>query len=550
MKLYKHQKQALAWLEPKPKAILALDMGLGKTCVSSLNLTVPALVVCPASLKLNWQKELAMWRPELSVQVVQSPKDQLTGAHVTIVNYDILAKLELPEYKTVVVDEAHYIKNYKAKRTKLMMGLIKTTPNVRLLTGTPIVNRPIELWTQLYAIGATKLGYFEFGMRFCAGWKTPWDTYDFTGSSRQAELVKLLDPVMLRMTKEECIDLPAKTYRIISLDLPVDKRESKFDLSQIDTPGPIAFEAISDIRRLNAERKLDSSITYIKDCLEQTYKIVVFAHHTHIIDGIMQALSDYGPVVVTGSVKNEDRQKAVESFQTDPKCRVFIGNIKAAGVGLTLTAASHVVFVEAPWSPSDLQQAADRCHRIGQNVNVTVDLLTIKASIDELILHKILTKMDIIDAIIKESKDMNTKLIAAKLRELAELFEANEEPIAKIIDQANEEPIAKIIDQANEEPIAKIIDQANDNQLKAVEEAAKLVEATKPAKAVKPVPTEPSKQMPIEPITIDTIRQAMAKLIGSGKRDLALSILAKVGVAKVSEIPEDKFDFVMVAINE
>jgi hypothetical protein len=229
---------------------------------------------------------------------------------------------------------------------------------------------------------------------------------------------------------------------------------------------------------------------------------------------------------------------------------VFIGNIKAAGVGLTLTAASHVVFVEAPWSPSDLQQAADRCHRIGQNVNVTVDLLTIKASIDELILHKILTKMDIIDAIIKESKDMNTKLIAAKLRELAELFEANEEPIAKIIDQANEEPIAKIIDQANEEPIAKIIDQANDNQLKAVEEAAKLVEATKPAKAVKPVPTEPSKQMPIEPITIDTIRQAMAKLIGSGKRDLALSILAKVGVAKVSEIPEDKFDFVMVAINE
>ncbi len=525
MKLYKHQKQALAWLEPKPKAILALDMGLGKTCISSLNLTVPTLVVCPASLKLNWQKELAMWRPELSVQVVQSPKDQLVGAHVTIVNYDILAKLELPDYQTLIVDEAHYIKNYKAKRTKLMMDLIKVTPNVRLLTGTPIVNRPIELWTQLYSIGATKLGYFEFGMRFCAGWKTPWDTYDFTGSSRQAELVKLLDPVMLRMTKEECIDLPAKTYRIISLDLPVDKRESKFDLSQIDTPGPIAFEAISDIRRLNAERKLDSSITYIKDCLEQANKVVVFAHHTHIIDAIMQSLSDYGPVMVTGSVKNEDRQKAVESFQTSPKCRVFIGNIKAAGVGLTLTAASHVVFVEAPWSPSDLQQAADRCHRIGQNVNVTVDLLTIKASIDELILHKILTKMDIIDAIIKESKDMNTKLIAAKLRELAELFEANEEPIAKIIDQAN------------------------DKQLKAVEEATKSVEAAKPVKAAKPVPTETSVKT-VEPITLDTIRQAMAKLIGAGKRDLALSILAKVGVAKVSEIPEDKFDFVMVAINE
>ncbi len=108
----------------------------------------------------------------------------------------------------MIVDEDHYIKNYKAKRTKLLMSLIKTTTNVSLLTGTPIVNRPIELWTLLYSIGATKLGYFEFGIRFCAGWKTPWDTYDFSGSSRKSELIKVLEPFMLRMTKAECIDLP------------------------------------------------------------------------------------------------------------------------------------------------------------------------------------------------------------------------------------------------------------------------------------------------------------------------------------------------------
>ena len=513
MMLYKHQVQAIEWLGQRPKAILALDMGLGKTCVSSLDLSVPALVVCPASLKLNWQAELAMWRPELSVQVVRSPKDPIKGLDVTIVNYDILGKLDLPTPTTLIVDESHYIKNYKAKRTKLLMGLIKATSNVSLLTGTPIVNRPIELWTLLYSIGATKLGYFEFGMRFCAGWKTPWDTYDFSGSSRKGELIKVLEPFMLRMTKEECIDLPSKTYRIIALDLSVDKREKQFSQDQIDTPDSIPFEAISDIRRLNAERKLDQSISYIKDCLEQTDKIVVFAHHTHIIDGLMDALKEFEPVMVTGSVKNEDRHVAVQTFQNNPKCRVFVGNIKAAGVGLTLTAASHVVFVEAPWSPADLQQAADRCHRIGQQNNVTIDLLTITGSIDEIILHKILTKMDVIDSVIKESTDMNEKLIAAKLRELASLF-----------DLAEETTKPKAVEQ--EEPKPKAVEQEV------------------------PTPKKTAKQVEIEAFTLDHIRQAMAKLIGTGKREQALAILAELGVKKVSEITEDQFSRTMELVNE
>ena len=313
---------------------------------------------------------------------------------------------------------------------------------------------------------------------------------------------------MLRMTKAECIDLPSKSYRVIALDLPVDKREKQFSQDQIDKPDSIPFEAISDIRRLNAERKLDQSISYIKDCLEQVDKVVVFAHHTHIIDGLVDAFKDYAPVMVTGAVKNEDRHAAVQTFQNDAKCRVFVGNIKAAGVGLTLTAASHVVFVEAPWSPSDLQQAADRCHRIGQQDNVTIDLLTITGSIDEIILHKILTKMDVIDSVIKESTDMNEKLIAAKLRELAELFDLVEQEV----------------------PTPKAIEQ----------EAPKAVEQ----KAAAP------KQVEIEAFTLDHIRQAMAKLIGAGKRDRALEILAELGVKKVSEIGEEQFSQTMELVNE
>jgi len=506
MNLYPHQVQAVQWLGQRPKAILALDMGLGKTCVSSLDLVKPALVVCPASLKLNWQRELKMWRPELSVQVIKSPKDRPNNSDVTVINYDILQKVDLPSVSTLIVDEAHYAKNYKAKRTKVLMQLIKAIPNVSLLTGTPIVNRPIELWTLLYSIGATKLGYFEFGMRYCAGWKTPWDTYDFTGSSRSVELAALLQPFMLRMTKAECLkDLPSKTYRIIELDLPIDKREKDFDLSQIDKPDSIPFEAISDILKMNAERKLPDAVKYIKDCLEHTDKVVVFAHHTHIIDGLMDALKEFNPVKVTGSVKNEDRQTAVDTFQADKKCRVFVGNIKAAGVGLTLTAASHVVFVEASWSPADIQQAADRCHRIGQKDNVTVDLLTISGSIDALVLNSVLTKMDVIDRIIKEST-MDQSLIAKKFRELADLFDSFDKQVAATPKAVKETKAVKV------EPAAAPIDVA----------AAP---------------------------TLDDLRQGMAELIGSGKRDKVIAILANLNVKKVSDIEEDKFAEAMGMIN-
>jgi SWI/SNF-related matrix-associated actin-dependent regulator of chromatin subfamily A-like protein 1 len=508
MNLYPHQVQAVQWLGQRPKAILALDMGLGKTCVSALDLVKPALVVCPASLKLNWQRELKMWRPDLSVQVIKSPKDQPNNSDVTVINYDILQKVELPTASTLIVDEAHYAKNYKAKRTKVLMQLIKATPNVSLLTGTPIVNRPVELWTLLYSIGATKLGYFEFGMKYCAGWRTPWNTYDFTGSSRSAELAALLKPFMLRMTKAECLkDLPSKTYRVIELDLPVDKREKAFDQKQIDKPDSIPFEAISDILKMNAERKLPDAITYIKDCLEQTDKVVVFAHHIHIIDGLMDGLKEFNPVKVTGSVKNEDRQTAVDTFQADSKCRVFIGNIKAAGVGLTLTAASHVIFVEASWSPADIQQAADRCHRIGQKDNVTVDLLTISESIDSLVLHSVLTKMDVIDRIIKEST-MDQSLIAQKFRELADLFDSFDKQVAA----------------ASTEP-----------------------KAIKP-KAVKIEPEAAPMDVAAAP-TLDDIRQGLAELIGSGKRDKVLAILANLEVKKVSDISEDKYAEAMDLVN-
>jgi len=519
-KLLPFQAQAISWLTSRPKAFVALEQGLGKTIISSAELVVPAIVVCPASMKWTWWQELSTWRPELRVQVIKSSKDKIFEADVHIINYDILDKVKLAQCVTLIGDESHYAKNYKAKRTKALVALIKDAPRVRLLSGTPIVNRPIEIWALLKAIAATKLGYFEFGMKYCAGWKTPWDTYDFTGSSKHEELNAILEPVMLRMTKEQVMpELPEKTFRVVALDLPIDKREKAFDLDTIEKPGgSIPFEAISDILHMNAQRKLPLAVEYILNALEASDKIVVFAHHTDIIDGLMDALKAFNPVRVTGRDNTESRRDSVNTFQNDSACRVFIGNIKAAGVGLTLTASSHVIFVESSWSPADIEQAVDRTHRIGQKNAVLAEILTLHGSIDEHMLNKALSKIEVIIKIIKPTNltespcpfvnlnqplkeiTMNHSLIALKLRELANLFE---------LDEVKATPKEEVKATPKEE-----------------------VKAAPTTEEVKAAPTTTS---------INDVREMLARLIDAGKRTQAIAILKANGAAKVGELKETSY---------
>jgi len=507
MSLLPFQSRAVSWLSKRSAAFLALEQGLGKTVVSAVDLVAPAVIVCPATMKWTWHTELSVWRPELSVQVIGKAKDAINAnADVWIVNYDILDRVDLPKAHTLIADESHYAKSHKAKRTKHLIALIKQSERIRLLSGTPIVNRPIELWPLLKAVGATKLGYHEFGLRYCAGWKTPWDTWDFSGASRLDELRGLLEPVMLRLTKEQVLpELPERSFKVIELDLPVDNREKQFDIAAIDKhPNPVAFEALPDILHMNAHRKLPLAVQYIQDVLVTTEKVVVFAHHRDIIDLLCDGLAEHMPVRVTGSDSAESRHASVNQFQTNPECRVFVGNIKAAGIGLTLTAASRVIFVEASWTPADLLQCADRCHRIGQKNPVLAEILTIHQSIDAHMLHSALRKMDIINSIIKESdmSELNRSAIAAKLRELASLFD---------VPALAEEPV-QTVNEVPEEP--------------------KKVE-------------QPQTSQPVA--TIEEVREALAKLIDAGKRDAALAILKDNGAAKVGELTADKFYSVVQA---
>jgi SWI/SNF-related matrix-associated actin-dependent regulator of chromatin subfamily A-like protein 1 len=421
MNLYTYQRDAVTWLAARPKAFLALDQGLGKTAVACTDMQFPALVVCPTTLKINWARELQMWRPGSTSQIIDgSTKVIDPDVDLTIINYDILHKFELPAtYQTMVIDECHYAKSATAKRTKACVKLIRSTPRVRLLSGTPVVNRPIELFPLLKAIGGTKLDYINFGRRYCAGWTTPWGSFDVSGASRLEELYEKLSDYMLRVTKETALpELPAKTYRIIELDLPLSMQEKKLLRQDIDRPAhEIPFQAIADIQKLNAQRKLPLAVEHIKNVLEHAQNVVIFGWHTEIIYALAKLLKDYGVVIITGSTPKQDRQDAVDDFQ-NKKARVFIGNIKAAGVGITLTAASNVVFVETTWTPADLHQASDRCHRIGQKEHVQVDVLTISKSIDSMQLHSILDKTDIINQLVKED-DMDS----AQLLKIAKQLE-------------------------------------------------------------------------------------------------------------------------------
>jgi len=324
----------------------------------------------------------------------------------------------------------------------------------------------------------------------------------------------LLSPVMLRLTKAQVLpELPEKTWRVVELDLPIDKREKQFSIEEIERhPDPVAFEALPDILHMNAQRKLPLAIQHIQDVLESTDKVVVFAHHTDIVNGLLSGLTAYKPVRVVGADSPEARQAAVDRFQSDPECRVFVGNIKAAGVGLTLTAASHVIFLEASWTPADLLQCADRCHRIGQQNPVLAEILTIYQSIDAQMLHSALGKMHVINAIIKETPmtTLNNAAVAAKLRELAELFDAT---------------------------------PASDPKPVAAQEA----ESSKTTAAKTPAAPSAEGQPQASTASIEQVREAMAKLIDAGKRSDALNILKEHGAAKVGELTPDNFASVVKA---
>lgn len=458
---YPFQRAGIAYAIKARRCIIADEMGLGKTIQAlgaiQAEQAYPALIVVPASLKLNWQREANKWLPsETRVMVLggrKAPKaDALKGqADVFVINYDVLtswkATLRGLGLKAVIADEAHYLKNGKAQRTKAFKAISKAAGEdalVVLLTGTPVLNRPSELISPLGILGHldTLGGFWEFAFRYCGAHHTRFGL-DLSGARNLEELNERLRSLcMVRRKKEQVLkELPPKVRTSVPLDLSNRREYDRAAADIVSWCGEQAAAAedfrselagLSDTERKRAIKgrmesaewkaqqaeqlvriealkqvcvkgKMAAALDWIGDFLESGEKLVLFATHKSVVKEVSAAIVERGlsksAPVIFGETPIEARQAAVDAFQTDPEVKVIVGNLKAMGVGLTLTSASNVAFLEYGWTPADHDQAEDRCHRIGQeSSSVNVWNLIAEGTIDEEIVALIDEKRQVVNA--------------------------------------------------------------------------------------------------------------------------------------------------------
>jgi len=357
--------------------------------------------------------------------------------------------------KILVLDEVHYIKNYKAKRTQAVQQV--KSEKIIALSGTPLLNRPIELWTTLHLV-APKIfkDFWYFAKRYCNAHQTRYG-WDMNGASNLEELaMKLRTTIMLRREKKDVLmELPDKIRTVIPLKLQlsveiikieneiknilkqleemtarinelkqkikageVEEKELKDEIEKIRLrrmeSQKVAFERIEKYRQEIAKAKLPFIVEFIRDIITQNGdSLVVFCHHQEIYDALLKEFGDIA-VGIVGGMDARERQEAVEKFQNDKNIKIFVGSIHAAGEGITLTRASKVVFAEYDWTPAKMIQAEDRVHRIGQKEIVNSYWFSVINSIDEMFIGKLIQKMNIINTTL-ETKDEDVILFLSNI---------------------------------------------------------------------------------------------------------------------------------------
>lgn len=444
-----YQLAGVQFAAARMSTLIADEMGLGKTiqAIGTINALAlkRVLVVCPSSLRLNWRRELSAWLFDRTLKVGIVNRDSYpVGANIVVINYDVLGRhhdeLRARQWDIVIYDEAHYLKNPAAARTREALGFedrrdprknIKGIPARRrlYLTGTPILNRPVELWPILHAARPDLFpDFFPFAKRYCNGTKNRYG-WNFQGASNLDELSRRLrESIMIRRLKADVLsELPPKRRSIVLLSengfASIIDREQQIlgaaglSLDNPDsiaalTPSSAAFAELSRVRHELAVAKVPHVVDHCKEVLESVDKLVIFAHHRDVIAGIAAGLADFNAVTLTGEDSIQARDNAVTKFQTG-NARVFIGSIAAAGVGLTLTAASNAVMAELAWNPASVNQAEDRLHRIGQRDSVSITHLLVDGSVDARMAELIVAKQEVIVAALGDNTPAPNPVAAA-----------------------------------------------------------------------------------------------------------------------------------------
>lgn len=391
-----HQKEAIQKLVENKKYILADDMGLGKTTstiIAALESGAKkVLIICPATLKINWKREIENYSDK-TIYIAEG-KNFSTEHDFVIINYDILknfhdskkkdnSQILASNFDLVVVDEAHYIKNAQAQRTKLINDIVKKVDRLWLLTGTPMTSRPIDYYNLLSLVDSpVAKNWMAYVIRYCSGYQFKVGArkvWNVMGSSNLEELRERTSNTITRRLKEDVLDLPDKIITPVYLRLKSKDYEELmgeyynwYDKNPDESKSlTVQFTKLTKVRQVIANEKISQTIELAENILEQGKKIIIFCNFTDSLNQIVEHF-DKSAVKVDGSMTKQDRQFSVDQFQENEKIKVFVGNIKAAGVGLTLTAAEAVIMNDLSFLPSDHSQAEDRAYRFGQKNNVLV----------------------------------------------------------------------------------------------------------------------------------------------------------------------------------
>ncbi|KAF4097552.1 DNA annealing helicase and endonuclease ZRANB3 isoform X1 [Onychostoma macrolepis] len=417
-KLMPFQREGVLFaLSRDGRCMIADEMGLGKT-IQAISVAYifkqewPLLIVVPSSLKYPWIEELEKWIPELDprdINLVESRTDtmSISTSKVTILGYGLLTTdarplleaLNKQRFSVVLVDESHYLKSRNAARSKILVPIIQNAKRAILLTGTPALGRPEELFMQIDALYPRRFGtWSDYAKKYCNahykffGARRQWDC---RGASHLDELHQRLSEIMIRRLKNQVLtQLPPKIRQRIPFDLLKDAAKEasasfeqweKLMSSESENQFVEVMSLITHMYKQTAVAKAGAVKDYIKMMLEtEQLKFLVFAHHLSMLqactEAVIEAKASY--IRIDGSVPSAERIQLVHRFQNDPDTRVAILSIQAAGQGLTFTAASHVVFAELCWNPGHIKQAEDRAHRIGQTTTVHIHYLIAKGTFD------------------------------------------------------------------------------------------------------------------------------------------------------------------------
>ena len=506
--LYRFQKQGIIFgIKKFSRLLIADEMGVGKT-VQAIGLSClyqkdwPVLVICPSSLKFAWRDEINLWLSEIlekdDVQVIRHSKNGFKlDKKYYIISYDLsvrmIDKIIKKKFNYIIADEAHYLKSKSAKRTMCLTPILQRSKRVVLLTGTPILAKPMEIYPLLHILRPDKFkGFKEFGTRYCDPKMLPYGLIDWSGSSNSRELNSILNRLMIRRLKKDVLSqLPPKKRQKIEiatdskvikkLKIFMEKSSKKFeellgtqieldklgiDLNELNpdkekeknTEKNKENKDISEEKEdtllnkfnkaysMTGEAKLPGIKDYVNYLVDNSCKFLIFAHHTEVLDAIEDEIiqDKIGYIRIDGKVQIEKRQELVNKFQTDEECLVAILSITACATGLTLTKASTVVFAELHFTPSIMIQAEDRAHRIGQDAGcVNIHYLVGEDTLDVLLFRKLNEKQNIVSTTLdNKSKDLNVTKIKEQVGDFINMN-------GKQISVDERKNITQIVDKSN-----------------------------------------------------------------------------------------------------